>query len=275
MDKTIAYSRRWRSIYANVCMFIVVVLCAGCFNSSGNKKRLRQEIAKANAEFPQETPGIGRVDSVGLVDNDNVVVYYYTVYEGTEVLSVDAVKANTDIVKRKMINTALAGNRESLEIFKRYRVGVRYIFSEENTEKKATVDIPLEEIVRALDQKISKTEAAELALKDDLFMSKQSLPIQIEEGLKIVDLTLDDNQLFYIIDVDEKVYPISSDFDKAAVKEGIIEELNSPAPGMMSTLDNLVKTARGLTFRYVGNKSKRQIDIELSTMELRSVLTNI
>jgi hypothetical protein len=137
------------------------------------------------------------------------------------------------------------------------------------------VDIPLEEIAHALEQELSKTEAANLALKDDLFMSKQALPMQVQEGLTIVDYILDDNQLVYVIDVDEDAFPISAGFDKNVAKEGVMEGLSAQPAGMTSTMDNLVKTARGLTYRYVGNKTKTQIDIEITTLELRSILANI
>lgn len=275
MDRTKAFHRKWWWMRIAACMFVVLALSSACLDAQGNKNRLRQEIARANEDFPSETPGVGRIDSVGLVDDDNVVAYYLTVHEGSAMLSLDVMKANADIVKRKMINSALAGNRKTLELFKRYQVGLRYIFSEENTEKKVIVDIPLEEIAHALEQELSKTEAANLALKDDLFMSKQALPMQVQEGLTIVDYILDDNQLVYVIDVDEDAFPISAGFDKNVAKEGVMEGLSAQPAGMTSTMDNLVKTARGLTYRYVGNKTKTQIDIEITTLELRSILANI
>ena len=255
-----------------IIILLVIISLSACLD---NKSKLKREIVLANCDCPTETPGVGRLDSLVLEDNGNVVAYYYTIYEDNEQLSVEIINDNNELVKRKMINTALANNRQSLKMFQKYHAGLRYIFQEENTGKSAIITIPIEEIERSLEQPISQSQAAELALDDDLSVSKKSLPIEIDEGLQIVDLILDKNQLVYVVNVDENLYPLKADFDKEAAKQGIVEELNNPAPGMMTTLNNLVKTARGMVYRYVGSKSKKQIDIEISTIELRTILANL
>lgn len=255
-----------------IALLVTATAFISCFDNV-NKSRLKWEIATANRDCPTETPGVGRLDSLSLEDNDEVVAYYYTIYEDNEQLSVDAVRENSDFVKRKMINTALANNRQSLQMFEKYHAGLRYVFRDEKTGKTAIIFIPIDEIEQALSQPLSQAQAAEMALKDDLIMSKKSLPINIDVGLKIVDFILDNNQLVYVVDVDEDRYPMSDEFDIEGAKQGIIEELNNPAPGMTTTLNNLVKTARSMVYRYVGSKTKKQVDVEISTIELRTILS--
>lgn len=247
---------------------VVVLMSTSCDN--GRKQRLRMEIEKANRDLPAEVEGLGRLDSMALEEDAQFVAYYYTVLRENAQLNVDMINNNADMVKRKMLNTMLAGGKTTLDMFKRNKVGMRYAFKEEGTGKTAQVTITLHELDRALEQPLTQAQAADQALHDDLLISRQSLPVIIDDNLKVVDYVLEDDKLIYVIDVNERVYPLGDDFNMKEAKEGVMEELDASNPGLVSTVSHLKKTNRGLTYRYVGNITKTQVDVDISALELKT-----
>lgn len=262
---------------SHALIFFILLTFGMMFAACGNvrKQRLQMEITKANRELPKEVEGLGRLDSMTLEDDGQFVAYHYTVLQDNPQFDVDKINANKDLVKRKMLNTALAGGTTALDLFRKNQVGMRYRFVEENTGKMALLTIPLQEVEQALQRPVSPFEAAEQALHDDLVFSRQSLPMVIDDNLKVVDFILDDDNLIYVIDVDERVYPLGGDFNMEEAKQGILEELDGNNPGMESTLSHLKKTNRGLMYRYVGNRSKTKVEVELSARELKTYFPTI
>lgn len=259
--------------FALFALLSLLAICASCDNV--RKQRLQREIAKINMDLPVTQEGIGRMDSLSLDDEGHIVTYHYVVFSDNQLFNADLVSDNIDLVKRKLVNTLLAGGKKALDIFIQNKVGLRYSFNEEETGKNVVITIPLDELEKAVKRPISSSEAADLALKDDLVISRLSLPLPIDQGLKIVDYLLDDDNLYYVIDVDERLYPLGGDFNIEEAKKGIREELDENNTGLMTTISHLKKTNRGLVYRYVGNNSKKQIDVGFSAYELKTIFPHI
>lgn len=117
----------------------------------------------------------------------------------------------------------------------------------------------------------SKEEIDRLLFKtmDDI---RAELPIQTDEMITQKDVGMDDRYFYYICDMNDADYPLSS-ADMAAVKQLHTQVLKTNIPQMKILIECLVNTNRGLVYRYDGTSSGVSKDVTYSSDELSQLLT--
>ena len=110
-------------------------------------------------------------------------------------------------------------------------------------------------------------------LRKDVEASRLDLPIDLGEGMVATQINLTEKNLSYIIECDEDYY----DFDelrsnKTSLKESLEELIINGDEDFKSLIFLLVKTDRGLDYKYVGDQSEETVRIHLSSDELDSLL---
>ena len=263
-------------LYNIIYPICIVALAIGvCFSSCKRggeptygkpleKTELVKGIAIANEQCPLDLEGIGTMESVEL--SGDTVIYNFTLDE-----EFDA-NANDEAMHDRMINSALANERKSLEMFNDNGISLRYVFTTPS-DKRIIVIITKDEIEEALSRNVSSSEAAEEVLMSELASTKSTLPVNMGSGMTMTDVIMNDKNLIYVCTVDESLYSLSEeDFDRSAAKSAIKKELASPNITEQAMIRNLVNTNRNVVYRYVGNKSGKNIEVVISHNELRDFL---
>lgn len=101
---------------------------------------------------------------------------------------------------------------------------------------------------------------------------RNSLPMQLDEGLVMTDYKLEDEDIAIIIQIDENLYSIdemrlNSDLIKASM---IQEGLNQPES--KSLLDMCKLSHTGLVYRMFGNFSHEKFEVKISSDEIRRLV---
>lgn len=101
---------------------------------------------------------------------------------------------------------------------------------------------------------------------------RAQLPQQIDVFTKMKDVAIDDHYFFYILDYEDSDDHLSN-ADAATMKEAHQQLLKENIPQMRVLVETLIKTNRGLVYRYCGTSSGVCVDIKYSKEELSILLT--
>lgn len=85
------------------------------------------------------------------------------------------------------------------------------------------------------------------------------------------DVSMDDKYFYYISDMNDAEYPLSS-ADITSVKQSYTQLLQTNIPQMKLLIECLIKTNRGLVYRYDGTSSGVSKDVVYSTNELSKLI---
>lgn len=100
---------------------------------------------------------------------------------------------------------------------------------------------------------------------------RANLPKKMDEMITQKDVSMDDKYFYYISDMNDAEYPLSS-ADMATVKQSHTQLLQSNIPQMKLLIECLIKTNRGLVYRYDGTSSGASKDVVYSTNELSKLI---
>lgn len=230
-------------------------------------KEFVRGIESANKNCPIDIAnGLGSVDSIKLVND------YVTFYASYKTLNPLFKEGDMNKIKEALVSYVLTEDKSKklVNMILDENCGLKMVATEANENNKTTVTIPLDELKKIRDdyydnpQKTSR-KTIEMQLKAE----KASLPMIIDEGMTMTDYILEDNNVVFIIKIDESLYSMN-DFKKSKdlMKSAIINEgLQDPQAQIMV---NLCKSANmGLVYRMIGNRSNKKINIEISSDELR------
>lgn len=119
-----------------------------------------------------------------------------------------------------------------------------------------------------VDEVISESpeEEGRRLVEADVEISRQSCPIQADEGLKITDITISGDYVIYHCSVDENLYSISlMKSRKSAIKSEMKSSLKDESDGLE---DMLIKANMGIKYIYTGETSNKSVTITIEPEEL-------
>ena len=99
-----------------------------------------------------------------------------------------------------------------------------------------------------------------------------NLPMQIEEGIVMTDYNLDGENIVITAEMDENLYSIDElNANISAIKSSMIKDGVNDADS--KALFDLCKVSHtGLVYRYVGNHSRRQCNVVITSDEIRRLV---
>ena len=236
------------------------------------KTSFAEEIQKANQLCPIPVAlGLGEVTSITLEEgfvtytiscNDNMGTVMFTY--------------NDDHIKEMMMMSFFMTNAQGnnngnqfLEILKKEKVGVKYVFKGSLSGEKVC-SLTLDEII-ALQNKLSANpnEALYKFISMSLAIGKAELPMLIDEGMELIDYLLEKDNIVLVVSLDESMYSLNAlDMYKHELKMSLNETLQTD-PQSKAFLDLCKLSHSGLIYRYQGNISQRNVDIQFSSQEIR------
>lgn len=117
---------------------------------------------------------------------------------------------------------------------------------------------------------VNPTEALHDVLMLKFETENCSFPVMIDEGMILTGLGLKDNNVIVEVQIDETLYDLDS---FAAISEefadNIITEANNGDPELGAMLDLCKISHTGLTYRMIGNHSKKHHDMNISSAQIR------
>lgn len=95
-------------------------------------------------------------------------------------------------------------------------------------------------------------------------------PEQIEEGLTMTEVKLEDGDLVYIVELDEAVGSINElKLGAAFLKPVMVAQFRATNDPDIAEMVNLVKEAKAdIIYRFIGSQSEKQFDMTISHSEL-------
>lgn len=119
----------------------------------------------------------------------------------------------------------------------------------------------------------SKEEIDNLLNRTMLDM-RAELPKRMDEATVQKDVQMDDDYFYYIVDIDDAGTAFST-MSEAQLKQNHRSNFKSIVPGMRVMIEYLVKTDRGLVYRFDGTSSGVSKDVRYSKEELSQLLQTL
>lgn len=235
------------------------------FTSCGNSKvsQLKKEVNKFNATLPQSLGSLGDITSITFDDKDNLLVMTcminddFMTFEDWE--RTDK-KANMRAFKAMFTEYPLKGLGEMLCDV---NAGLAIDYKWRRSGDSMRLTISADEIRDVIENPMSEDQKSEAIIDNFITNTLSECPIEVEEGMVIVNVFDDGENVMYICEVDEDLYDMDLiEGSKSEIKSSIKSEMNSD-PTMKQVFNALKMANRGIGYRYIGNITGQTVDIIL------------
>lgn len=231
-----------------------------------------EQIRRANRDCPIPVAnGVGQVSSISL-ENNNIV---YRLDYKPGYINIDAYKSNPNAA-RDMFYLAFicmngqGGHSDLLanELVKR-GYGLKIIASNGSDSFSSELS---SSYIREMQRKIelNPTEALHDALLLKFETENSNLPVKIDEGMTLTRMTVRDHNIIVMVEIDENLYDL--DAFKAISEEfanNMLDEANAGDPELGALLDLCKVSHTGLIYRMIGNQSRKNYDLNISSELIR------
>lgn len=230
---------------------------------------IEAQVKRANRDCPIPVAnGVGQVSSIKL---ENEFLTYYIDYK-PGFANIEAFKSNPDAARDMFYLSFIALQAQGSYVEKmmselmKKSIGVRIVISDGKGSRFQSDLTPayISEMNNLFT--INPSEALHEALKLKIQTDSCGFPIQADEGMIITGMSLENNNIIVIAELDENVYDInlikdaSDDFGNT-----LLEEANNGDPELGALLDLCKISHTGLTYRMIGSKSRNYCDINISS----------
>lgn len=233
------------------------------FTSCGNSKvsQLKKEVSKFNASLPVSMGSLGDITSITFDENDNMLVMScminddFMTYEDWEKSDK---RANMRSFKALLNEYPLKGLGEMLSDV---NAGLAIDYQWRQSGKTMRLTLPADEIKETIENPMSEEQKSQAILDTFISGAVAECPSEIEEGIFMVNVFDDGENVVYVFDVDEDIYDMDLMKESAAeIKSNIKANIMSDAT-FTQLAKNLKVAHRGLEYRYIGNISGETMNI--------------
>ena len=236
---------------------------------------IESQIRRANLGCPIPVGGgAGEVTAIKLEEN---YVTYYLKYR-SDAVNIKMFTENPESTKKLFFLSLLCLNGQAgqgdilIDLLENNNLGLRLHVCNSNGNSFLCQMSP--DYLRAMSNKINKTPSEALCdgLKLKIQMQNLLLPQRIDEGLYIVAYSLEGHNIITTIEADEEYY----DWDVLQANLGVIKDsmlsmINSDDVEISSLMDLCKISHTGVTYRIVGKYTKKVIEVNLSSDDIRSI----
>ncbi len=249
-------------------LLIALVSLTGCENE--NVKKLRHEIAVANASCPISYGIGGDLLSVKYQEKENNVLLYYSINE--EYASHIFLKNNRDnMMKQFRLMLADREAQEMLKVIVNANAGITVILKTPSTGKTVKFSLSNEDLKEIENTPLSDMEIKRQALENKVAIENAGCPTKQDEGMSMTKVALVDDNLVYYCEIDEELVNFKEmKKSQSEMKDGIREYLiqSRRDPTMQKELQLITSLGMGFQYRYYGSKSKDYVDVIFTPEEL-------
>ena len=256
--------RKFLSVFS--IMVVLLALTVVGTTSCGNRVK-RAEVEKnvkmLNKRCPITMDGVGQLTRVTVEDDDVVFSYLFT-YP----LELSVLKQNSQLLMENIL-ACMSFDKNGQQIVSDIAeagMGMKVVYTVSGDNDSFSVRANNDELKKAISEPMTPRKALDLQIK----IAKLQLPQQIDEVTTQTDTYIEGNYFYYVYTINEQygeINPSQEDLDQ--IKEEIKQRLHHPA--MKSVLNLIVKNDLGLCMRYIGERPRKEINIEFAVDELRVI----
>ena len=266
-------------------MLMAVLLLTACAQSS----RLKSIVESENATCPYELEEDVTVNSVELTD-ENTVTYYIGLANHFDYLIDD--EESKEILHDGLLHWFTDGDSPFDEVVNAVINEEGYISCEVQNSKGDSWNCEFsayklkkgkEENGDIIDSDDSSDDDVDIDEMDDdtveemlklgIKEADNNMPEDLGDGLTMKSIRLKDTNLVYTIECDEDEVSIESlKLAKKEMKTAMVDMVKEGDDDIIFICKALVRTNRGMDYKYVGDVSRESVTIHLTTQELKRAL---
>lgn len=246
-------------------MFSMVVIGALLMFTGCTNKKVQALVDEGNKSLPMQVSE--GVMATGLTLEGDNIVFNYIVKE--DAMDLDALENNKESMKSSlslMLNNG--GSRKLVEISADEGVGLIFEYKVYDSDRVLRIEMSPDEVKEILNTP-STPESRLKALIDN---SNLQLPSKIDDGLTLITINNDENNVVYVYETDEdKISLTSLKKNIKNVKAAVVEELKGQNIAEKAFMKTVIENNKGLVYQYVGNVSKKTVDVVINLDELKQI----
>ena len=266
-------------------MLMAVLLLTACAQSS----RLKSIVESENADCPYELEEDVTVNSVELTD-ENTVTYYIELANHFDYLIDD--EESKEILHDGLLHWFTDGDSPFDEVVNAVINEEGYISCEVQNSKGDSWNCEFsayklkkgkEENGDIIDSDDSSDDDVDIDEMDDdtveemlklgIKEADNNMPEDLGDGLTMKSIRLKDANLVYTIECDEDEVSIESlKLAKKEMKTAMVDMVKEGDDDIIFICKALVRTNRGMDYKYVGDVSRESLTIHLTTQDLKRAL---
>lgn len=253
------------------CIFLVLIVIGNIVKlvaKPSYENSIKTQVKRANRDCPIPVAnGIGQVTSITLEDNS--LTYKINYIPGH--VNIDAFKKNPDAARAMFYLSFVCLQAQGSYVEKMMTelvsngIGLKIIVSDGAGEQFTSTMTP--EYIARMKREVSlnPSEALHEALELKLAIETMGLPIQIDEGMVMTGMKLEDNNIVVTVKLSEELYDLNVlNESSAELAASMLDEANAGDPELGALFDLCKVSHSGLIYRVIGSKTNRLVDMGLS-----------
>lgn len=250
-------------------LFVAISMLAltSCDGSKFSKKHAREDILKEleelKSELPQETYGFTCVDAK--LEGDWIVFEYTCSQEDYDETMLTQIAKN-DRGLALFLTEFEEDGMDDLEHYIKNGFGIKYIFTEETSEK-TILEVPMSaEKLKDITSRIKSGKLRPYTQLDifKLEINEMQFPMPAEDGVTMTNAYVKGNSVFYILTIDTYTSSISKS-DIADMKQEMAEGLSEE---MEYIKDDIIKENIHFVFIYYNARGKKLAAIDIAPSDI-------
>lgn len=258
------------------CIFLILIVIGNIVKlvaKPSYENSIETQVKRANRDCPIPVAnGIGQVTSITLEDNS--LTYRINYLPGH--VNIDAFRKNPDAARAMFYLSFVCLQAQGSYVEKMMTelvsngIGLKIIVLDGTGEQFTSTMTP-EYIARMKrDVSLNPSEALHEALELKLAIETTGLPMQIDEGMVMTGMKLEDNNIVVTVKMEEKLYDLDVlEESSAELAASMLDEANAGDPELGALFDLCKVSHSGLIYRVIGSKSNRLVDMGLSSEYIR------
>ncbi len=258
------------------CIFLVLIVIGNIVKlvaKPSYENSIETQVKRANRDCPIPVAnGIGQVTSITFEDNS--LTYRINYLPGH--VNIDAFKKNPDAARAMFYLSFVCLQAQGSYVEKMMTelvsngIGLKIVVSDGAGEQFTSTMTP--EYIARMKREVSlnPSEALHEALELKLAIETTGLPMQIDEGMVMTGMKLEDNNIVVTVKMSEELYDLNVlNESSAELAASMLDEANSGDPELGALFDLCKISHSGLIYRVIGSKTGRLVDMVLSSEYIR------
>lgn len=252
-------------------VFFLIVCLTSCKSQSSKlgDKLSDSEIEQLVKELNEKCPinyEIGKATSYS-IEGKSIVINYSN---DEDVLLLEKMDKNVvyDVWRLMYLDNCSKEDKNLVKSIVLSGYGIKCVFTGSNSNKKVVIDITNEQL------KNNKPLTIEENITTNIEIAKVLLPQQLDKFTKMVEIDLDKEKLTYIYEINEDMIEMSTIENDSSIKNSLDYNISQQFINNSSTGDlfkKLCLSGRGVSYRYIGSKTGKIVELNYSSQELKQM----
>lgn len=250
------------------CMIGVILVLNN--RESENVRRMKQEMVAVDKNCPMNMGIMGDLLSIKFDEKAKEVRMYFSLNE--DIAGIENLKRNERTVLQSMkLSFSKEESRELLKAMIEAGTGVSITYKSPSTGKVFKVSLSLEDLEEIRENPMTPMEINQMLLDNMLAIENSRCPYSIDEGMEMVRVYDDGENIVYACRIDEEMYDISVlRHHQDDLKQSSIGIFNDPS--MKKPLGVMKSLGKGFLYHYYGDTSGKSVDIGFTNAEIHQYL---